>query len=238
MFELDNALHSWRQPFQLGKYYSRSAIDELETHLLDAYSEEVSNGLADSEAFKEAVRRIGRESDLRDEFRREWRDKYWLGRYVNRFRWETNWIQNPAGRIGFMVLRTYSLLVAGLGVAGLPDLVYFVSKSPTNWYIMPDTWFPFFGRTMMTVFALAAIFNLMPFTQWRGFRNELFRLSYAQLALCGLIINIYFAFTADPNGGIGTGIVFTSAVIVGPVLWMAQMYGRRRSKLDASLAIA
>jgi len=238
MFELDNALNNWRRPFQLGKYYSRSAIDELEAHLLDAYAEEISNGHAQLEAFEEAVRRIGHEADLRDEFRREWRDKNWLGRYVNRFRWESNWIQNPVGRIGFGVLRAFSLCVAGLGILGFPDLVRHVSGDPTFWYIMPGTWFPFFGRSMFTVFALAAVFNLMPLSPWRGYRNELFRLSYAQLALVGILYNLNLAISRGAESSVAVGILMTLAVASGPILWLIQMFGRRKSQVEQDLSVA
>jgi putative ABC transport system permease protein len=71
MFNLDEALKEWKRALHKQESFEDGTIMELESHLLDELERQKQNGLADEEAFSEAVKRIGRLEDVGGEYSRE-----------------------------------------------------------------------------------------------------------------------------------------------------------------------
>jgi hypothetical protein len=70
MFNLDDAVKSWRRQMADGGLGSPELLAELESHLLDDMEEQMQSGLAPQPAFEAAIARIGQASVLQPEFQK------------------------------------------------------------------------------------------------------------------------------------------------------------------------
>jgi len=70
MFDLNRAISDWRQGMLVSGVEAVEALDELESHLRDAFEHLVQSGLEHQEAFKLAVEQLGRTTDLAVEFQK------------------------------------------------------------------------------------------------------------------------------------------------------------------------
>jgi len=70
MFDLKKEVANWRRQMAAGEINSES-LQELEAHLRDDIEHSVRAGLGESQAFEEAVRRLGGAPALRSEFAKE-----------------------------------------------------------------------------------------------------------------------------------------------------------------------
>lgn len=68
VFDLNEAIASWRRSLQKGGKIRREQADELETHLRDELDQLIQMGAATQEAFDEALVRLGGADELSEEF--------------------------------------------------------------------------------------------------------------------------------------------------------------------------
>jgi len=68
MFELNEAIRSWREGLRRQPNFRGSDLDELEDHLREEIDGLRTSGLSDEEAFLVATRRMGNPEDLNSEF--------------------------------------------------------------------------------------------------------------------------------------------------------------------------
>ena len=68
MFNLEQAIASWRKKLSASGINSPAVLDELEDHLRLAMESQVQNGLPGDRAFDAAVQKIGTSNVLREEF--------------------------------------------------------------------------------------------------------------------------------------------------------------------------
>jgi Clp amino terminal domain, pathogenicity island component len=68
MFNLDQAIIEWRQQMAAGGIKSREVLAELESHLRDDVEQQMRDGVAADQAFRDAVQRIGAAEIVRGEF--------------------------------------------------------------------------------------------------------------------------------------------------------------------------
>ena len=59
MFELSRGIDEWRRGFANEGGLDREELDELQTHLMEAYESRVRNGMTGEEAFRSAAQQIG-----------------------------------------------------------------------------------------------------------------------------------------------------------------------------------
>lgn len=59
MFELSRSIDEWRRGFANEGGLDREELDELQTHLIEAYESQVRNGVTGEEAFRSAAQQIG-----------------------------------------------------------------------------------------------------------------------------------------------------------------------------------
>ena len=93
MFDLDNAIESWRTRIDWQKGISETDQYEMETHLREEIAVLIDTGLSPREAFFKAVRDFGHEAKLSKSFRKaDWKEDYFswmceqpslLGNYLN-----------------------------------------------------------------------------------------------------------------------------------------------------------
>ncbi len=67
-FDLERAIHDWRQGLSKSVAINRESVDELETHLRDSIVTLMGKGLSEEEAFLIAVRRCGTQKQIQTEF--------------------------------------------------------------------------------------------------------------------------------------------------------------------------
>lgn len=70
MFQLSEGLESWKNQLAGSKAYSKSDLDELESHILDEIENLTQYPLTDEEAFMIATNRLGSVKDLNEEFKK------------------------------------------------------------------------------------------------------------------------------------------------------------------------
>lgn len=80
MFQLENAIRSWRSSFIESESISRAEVDELESHLTELISDLRQLGLDDHEAFLVATKRLGTARDLREEYAKVNSPSIWSNR--------------------------------------------------------------------------------------------------------------------------------------------------------------
>lgn len=80
MFQLDHAIHTWKEAQQTGHAMSSDALSELEAHLRDSVLSLEGKGLDQEEAFLIAKRRLGSPSELESEFDKVHQKQVWLSR--------------------------------------------------------------------------------------------------------------------------------------------------------------
>ena len=68
MFDLEQAISSWRRQMAVGGIESGQVLDELEGHLRDDVEQKVRSGLPEQEAFLVAIQQIGGIDALKPEF--------------------------------------------------------------------------------------------------------------------------------------------------------------------------
>jgi hypothetical protein len=68
MFDLNRAIGAWKSSFARQRACSQDELDELESHLREGIEELIDQGVAEPDAFAEAVDRIGAPPDVCGEF--------------------------------------------------------------------------------------------------------------------------------------------------------------------------
>lgn len=68
MFDLENAIAEWRTQISVAGVKKKEIVDELESHLRDDIEQEIRGGQSPQEAFKLAAGRIGKASEVENEF--------------------------------------------------------------------------------------------------------------------------------------------------------------------------
>ncbi len=68
MFNLKEAIANWRRQMIAGGIKTPAVLDELESHLREDFGQRVSAGVAEPQAFEEAVQRMGKADQLKPEF--------------------------------------------------------------------------------------------------------------------------------------------------------------------------
>jgi hypothetical protein len=82
MFQLENAIHNWKDKLYQSNTLTHSDIEELETHLIDEVSALKDKGLSEEEAFYVASNRIGSVDLLSCEFAKVNFNTLWMKRIV------------------------------------------------------------------------------------------------------------------------------------------------------------
>ncbi len=77
MFDLDKALAEWKKSLRKHESFEDGTVMELESHLLDEFDKQKQNGLADEDAFSEAVKKIGRPEDVGGEYFKDSKRSRW-----------------------------------------------------------------------------------------------------------------------------------------------------------------
>ena len=123
MFELNDALEQWRRSFK-GKC-SAEDMEELEAHLLEIYEGLKDADFAASEAFDQAVARMGRASDLSTEFAKvsSWGD--WLRERLRVMDWP-------------LLIGLFVLSCAGVAMAFSADTAGY--RSPRGLWVKQAVW--------------------------------------------------------------------------------------------------
>src|SRR4051812_39318173 len=70
MFNLDQAIATWRRQMAAGGVNSPEVLDELESHLRDDLERQMQSGSSEEQAFQAAVHQIGQAGVLKKEFKR------------------------------------------------------------------------------------------------------------------------------------------------------------------------
>ncbi len=81
-FDLNDAIHRWRENLAGSPAFRAENLDELEAHLRDSVSALAAKGLSDEEAWWVAMRRVGCHEDLHQEYQKLNRKGIWLERAV------------------------------------------------------------------------------------------------------------------------------------------------------------
>ena len=68
MFDVENAIHAWKQKGQRAENVTQADMEELEEHLRESISHFVGKGLTEQEAFLVASIRLGEPAVLSDEY--------------------------------------------------------------------------------------------------------------------------------------------------------------------------
>jgi putative ABC transport system permease protein len=68
MFDLKKSLADWKRSLRKFESFEDGVITELESHLLDEFDKQKTNGLADEEAFAKAVAAVDRSEDVGGEY--------------------------------------------------------------------------------------------------------------------------------------------------------------------------
>jgi hypothetical protein len=113
VFNLNHALHRWRDGLSQSPHFREENLAELEAHLRDSVAEWQSRGLTDEEAFLLAARRLGNPVRLDTEFAKVNRGQVWL----NRALWMLVGVQ-VWGLLGFIARVATDAAVFG-GLTGL-----------------------------------------------------------------------------------------------------------------------
>ena len=81
-FDLNHAVHQWRENLGHSPAFRSENLNELESHLRDSIGALRGKGLSDDEAFLIAARRIGSATALEPEFAKVNAREVWLNRVM------------------------------------------------------------------------------------------------------------------------------------------------------------
>ena len=133
-FNLDVAIASWRQSLKLNRSFSGDDLDELENHLRDAVESSIQEGMAEEDAYRDAMSRLGNFTDLEPEFNKV---RLGSGRIKTSMKTDLKWFWAMARNYtltSFRYMRKHpvfsSINVGGLavGLAGCLLMVLFVRQ--------------------------------------------------------------------------------------------------------------
>jgi hypothetical protein len=79
-FDLNQAIHKWRNDLAQSPAFRSENLHELETHLRDSIAALSGGGLSDEETFIIATKRLGKSSQLEAEFAKQNSHSVWLDR--------------------------------------------------------------------------------------------------------------------------------------------------------------
>ena len=79
-FDLDRALAQWRESLQNLGGFRAEELQELESHLRESISVQHARGLSIQESFMIAVRRLGSEQQLSEEYAKANPQRIWTDR--------------------------------------------------------------------------------------------------------------------------------------------------------------
>jgi len=152
MFDLNNAISSWRMNLSEKQTCAKSDIDEMETHLREEIDSLTAAKLSEQEAFLVATHRLGDPDSLADEFAKVntsilWRQRlFWAG----------------AGLLSYIVAK----YIAGCASTGFVLLAWFAGAKGYSLGIV--------DIVSQIVFFLTVVFVLYEINRRRGRQGELF----------------------------------------------------------------
>ncbi|GAB5519145.1 MAG: ABC transporter permease [Rhodothermales bacterium] len=95
MFNLDHALAAWRRSLRFNRAFSKDDLDELDAHLRDFIDHLQAQGLADEDAFHQALERLGLRHDIESEYRKvRWARPKRRRTLLNAFHWHAVMLKN------------------------------------------------------------------------------------------------------------------------------------------------
>ncbi|GAB5519146.1 MAG: ABC transporter permease [Rhodothermales bacterium] len=95
MFNLDHALAAWRRSLRFNRAFSKDDLDELDAHLRDFIDHLQTQGLADEDAFHQALERLGLRHDIESEYRKvRWARPKRRRTLLNAFHWHAVMLKN------------------------------------------------------------------------------------------------------------------------------------------------
>ena len=231
IFNIISELIKWRRPFKVRPFYSEDDLAEVESHLLDCYSDLLVRGVAEQDAFQEAVVQVGPESRLRRDYRTEWMKSGSLRRYVSLFKAELGGYDSMFGVITYGAFRSFSLLM-GL----LSAYTFGYSMVRTTWPVtIWQSGRPLYQQGMIYVISIGclALFNLAPFL----LDEKAWALRLRWLFVAGLAV-IFSAewyrqvvHWASLDDHLWMPLLSQLAVGIGPALWMHQRSKRNEHRI-------
>ncbi len=231
IFDIISELRKWRKPFKVRPFYGDDDVAELESHLLDCYSNLLARGVAEQNAFREAVAQVGPESQLRCDYRSEWLKSGSVRRYFSLFKAELGVYDSKFGVITYGVGRSFSLV---MGVVSAYSFGYTLVRA--SWPL--EIWRsgrPLHQQGMIyfIIIGCLALFNLIPFLLdekvWTIRLRRLFVLALAVMFSAEWYAAIvHWALRDDP---LWTLLLAQLAVGIGPTLWMHQRTKRNDHRM-------
>ena len=152
MFDLNNAISSWRMNLSEKQTFAKSDIDEMETHLREEIDSLTSSNLSEQEAFLVATHRLGDTDSLAAEFAKVNTSILWRNRLF--------WIL--AGLLSYIVVK----YITGIASTGFVVLAWFAG---INGYSLGVV-----DLVSQMVFFLAVIFVFYQIVRRRDRHGELF----------------------------------------------------------------
>ena len=118
MFDLEQAIKSWKQSLRKSPAFEEGQIQEIETHLRDDIDRFVDEGLTDEKAYQKAVQKMGSVEDLGDEiYKTKTTNKVDATPPWNQSKWATGMIPTHL-KIAFRNLK-HNKLQSSINIFGL-----------------------------------------------------------------------------------------------------------------------
>ena len=221
MFDLNEAVTSWRRRMLESGVRERIVLDELEAHLRDEIEQLGSEGLGPADAFAEAERRMGDSQTLNEEFAKNRglmrRGVEWIGGGLLAMK-DSEASQRSELFTAFLLFAGFGGLLGWLGTAafmtantgGFRDATFLQALS---YSVRNDLYASFF-----LVFATGGLA-----WGWRRLRHH----AHRQRCLLGALMSALVAWPAIVIGGV-------AAIIMAPYLYGMVLHGA--GKLVASAA--
>lgn len=229
MFDVERAIETWKAPFIRRHIYSQLDVAELEWHLRDVLDEELGRGLSAEDAFRIATSRVGEEPQLRSQFERNWNELNPFVRYGRSLSAEFQGWPSLLSLIGYSVARLVSGLVGYaallLTFSGIATFLQF-QLSPYELLSSNQSIF------LTIVFVFLSAFNLFPFKRWENRWTDWLRLLYSAIVV--LFTSTLLVYSAAEVSGLSLVLILLTvvSVVLGPVLWLKQVFMRRDYHLD------
>lgn len=196
----------------------------MEWHVRDVFAEGVERGLVEDEAFAAAVRRVGNERRLRRAFKKDWGERSLVKRYWLSLKAEFKGWATRRALVGYALTRALSFGAAVYLAASL------------FWWFSMDGIPVWYSVTTVTYLGCGFLFNVLPFKRWASHWTDWTRLTYAAIVLGSVWMILTSAPTllsgSDARSAMGTVsllVIGISIRLIGPVLWLNQVFRLRTS---------
>jgi hypothetical protein len=226
MFDLNRELRVWRTPFRTSHIYSVGDIEELESHLVDAYEAELERGLSDPDAFWMAVARVGSEGVLRSRYQQRWRTLGTPRRYWRTLIAEATSYYGRRARWVYASARTVTLLVGVLSSIYLYAFGFFLTRGSNIWEFGRPVYEQ--GVFITLCVGMMSVFTWIPFRPWESRVVDWLRLGYCALIfpLWLIMLSVVPLVYHDPSA-FAQLVAFGLLQALGPALWLSQVIIRR-----------